>query len=110
MHASKYFTNYRIIIGLTKCLAVDVGIVTIPVDIEEARRNIENPIATIETMLLMRPSIIVPIKNFDYEVDGTILSSYDAVCRVMDSEHHKSLCTDTNGNPCYTPLQGAFQR
>ncbi|CAF5229502.1 unnamed protein product, partial [Rotaria magnacalcarata] len=65
---------------------------------------------TIETMLLMRPSVTVPIKNFDYEVDGTILSSYDAVRRVMDSEHHKSLCTDTNGNPCYTPLQRAFQR
>ncbi|CAF2060486.1 unnamed protein product [Rotaria magnacalcarata] len=61
-------------------------------------------------MLLMRPSVTVPIKHFDYEVDGKILSSYDAVRRVMDSEHHKSLCTDTNGNPCYTPLQRAFQR
>ncbi|CAF4911251.1 unnamed protein product, partial [Rotaria socialis] len=51
-------------------------LVIIPLDIEEARRNIIDPIPTTEIMLLMKPSLIVPVKDIDHEADGTILYAH----------------------------------
>ena len=84
--------------------------VAVPPDIEEARRNILNPIPVTEPMSILRPSVVVTVGKVDEEQDGSVLSPYNAIRRVMESEYQKSLRTDTNGNPIYTPLQRAFHR
>jgi hypothetical protein len=61
-------------------------------------------------MSILKPSVVVNIKRADDEQDGSFLPAYDAIRRIMKFEHQKSLQTDTNGNPIYTPLQRAFQR
>ncbi|CAF1278145.1 unnamed protein product [Didymodactylos carnosus] len=85
-------------------------LLTVPLDIEEARQHILNPIPTTETMLLLKPNVTVAVKETDHEYDGTILSARNVIRRIIDFEHEKSLQTDANGNSFYTPLQRAFQR
>ncbi|CAF2764223.1 unnamed protein product [Rotaria sp. Silwood2] len=82
----------------------------VPQDIAEARQNIIDPIPTTEKMLLLKPSVTIPAADKDDEDVGSLLSSRDAMRRIIDSEHKKSLQTDVNGNSLYTPLQRAFQR
>lgn len=81
-----------------------------PLDIEEARQNILNPISPIERMSILKPSVLVNIEKNDEEQDGSILSPYDAIRRIMEFEYQKASQIDMNGNPIYTPLQRAFQR
>lgn len=54
--------------------------------------------------------MIVDIKETDVEQDGSVISAYDAIRRIIDAEDQKSLQCDSKGNPIYTPLQRAFQR
>lgn len=61
-------------------------------------------------MSLLKPNIIIPMEKNDEEQDGSILSPYSAIRRIIDSEYQKSLQIMVNGDPLYTPLQRAFQR
>ena len=61
-------------------------------------------------MSLLKPSVIVDAKEADKKQDGSVLSAYNAIRRILESERLKSLQTDTKYNPIYTPLQTAFQR
>ncbi|CAM4830210.1 unnamed protein product [Rotaria magnacalcarata] len=84
--------------------------VIVPPDIEEARKNILNPIPTTEPISNLKPSVVVDIKEDDMEQDGSIISAYNAIRRVIEAEHEKSLQRDVKRKPIYTPLQRAFQR
>ncbi|CAF1344855.1 unnamed protein product [Rotaria sordida] len=85
-------------------------LIIVPPDIEEARKNILNPIPTTEPISNLKPSVVVDIKEADVEQDGSIISAYNAIRRVIEAEHQKSLQRDAKGKPIYTPLQRAFQR
>ncbi|CAF1225115.1 unnamed protein product [Rotaria sordida] len=85
-------------------------LIIVPPDIEEARKNISNPISPTEPISNLKPKVIVDIKEADKEQDGSIISAYNAIRRVMEAEHQKSLQCDAKGSPIYTPLQRAFQR
>jgi hypothetical protein len=85
-------------------------LVIVPPDIEEARKNILNPIAPTEPISNLKPSVVVDIKEPDVEQDGSIISAYNAIRRIIDVEDKKSLQCDAKGKPIYTPLQRAFQR
>ncbi|CAF1517353.1 unnamed protein product [Adineta ricciae] len=84
--------------------------IIVPPDIEEARKDVVNPIPTTEPISNIKPSVIVGVKEVDVEQDGSVISPYNAVRRIIEAEHQKSLQCDTKGNPIYTPLQRAFQR
>ncbi|CAF0973081.1 unnamed protein product [Adineta ricciae] len=84
--------------------------IIIPPDIEEARKNVVNPIPTTEPISNIKPSVTVDIQEADVEQDGSVISPYNAIRRIIEAEHQKSLQCDTKGNPIYTPLQRAFQR
>lgn len=84
--------------------------VAVPIDIEEARRHIRDPIPLTEKMSVLKPNIILSMKKADEEQDGSMLSPYNAIRRIIDSEYQKSLQITMNGDPVYTPLQRAFQR
>jgi hypothetical protein len=85
-------------------------LVVVPPDIEEARKNISNPIPTTEPISNLKPSVVVDIKESDVEQDGSIISPYNSIRRIIDAEDQKSLQRNAKGNPIYTPLQRAFQR
>ncbi|CAF1548510.1 unnamed protein product, partial [Rotaria sordida] len=78
--------------------------------ITRKRKNISNPISPTEPISNLKPKVIVNIKEADKEQDGSIISAYNAIRRVMEAEHQKSLQCDAKGSPVYTPLQRAFQR
>lgn len=61
-------------------------------------------------MSILKPSALVNTEKNDEEQDGSILSPYDAIRRIMEFEFQKSSQIDMNGGPIYTPLQRAFQR
>ncbi|UJR11956.1 hypothetical protein I4U23_016134 [Adineta vaga] len=85
-------------------------LIIVPPDIEEARKNIVNPIPPTEPISNLKPCVVVDIKDADIEQDGSIISAYNAIRRVIEAEHQKSLQCDAKGEPIYTPLQRAFQR
>lgn len=85
-------------------------LVEVPGDIAEARRDLLHPIPVTETMTVLKPTSIAPIKETDREPDGAIVSARDAARRVIDTYHAKSLQTDLHGNAKYNPLQRAFYR
>ncbi|CAF0827375.1 unnamed protein product [Adineta steineri] len=84
--------------------------IIVPPDIEEARKNIVNPIPPTEPISNLKPHVAVDIKEADIEQDGSIISAYNAIRRVIEAEHRKSLQCDAKGEPVHTPLQRAFQR
>ncbi|CAF1534404.1 unnamed protein product [Adineta ricciae] len=84
-------------------------LITVPPDIEEARKSISNPIPATEPISNLKPRVVVNVKETDTEQDGSIISAYDAIRRIIDAEYQKSLQRDTKGQPTYTPLQRAFQ-
>ena len=61
-------------------------------------------------MSILKPKVVVTTREADEERDGSTLSAYNSIRRIMQSEHQKSLQIDVNGNPIYTPLQRAFHR
>ncbi|CAF1538143.1 unnamed protein product, partial [Adineta ricciae] len=85
-------------------------IIIVPSDIEEARKNILNPIPATEPISTLKPNVIVDIKQADIELDGSIISPFNAIRRIINAEDNKSTQLDTNGKPTFTPLQCAFQR
>jgi hypothetical protein len=69
-----------------------------------------NPIPPTEPISNLKPRVVVDIIEADIEQDGSTISAYNAIRRVIDAEHQKSLQCDAKGKPIYTPLQRAFQR
>ncbi|CAF1449530.1 unnamed protein product [Adineta ricciae] len=82
----------------------------VPPDIEEARKNISDPIPATEPISNLKPNVIVDIKQADIELDGSIISPFNAMRRIINAEDNKSTQLNTNGKPTFTPLQRAFQR
>ncbi|CAF1452039.1 unnamed protein product [Adineta steineri] len=67
-------------------------------------------IPTAEPISNLKPRVDVGIKETDIEQDGSIISAYNAIRRIIEAEYQKSLQRDANRRPIYTPLQRAFQR
>ncbi|CAF1527429.1 unnamed protein product [Adineta ricciae] len=84
--------------------------IIVPPDIEEARKVVVNPIPTSEPISNIKPSVIIDVQEVNVEQDGSVISPYNAIRRIIEAEHQKSLQCDTKGNPIYIPLQRAFQR
>ncbi|CAF1433526.1 unnamed protein product [Adineta steineri] len=85
-------------------------LIIFPPDIEEARENILNPIPKTEPISNLKPRVVVGIKETDIEQDGSIISAYNAIRRVIEAEYQKSLQRDVKGRPIYTSLQRVFQQ
>lgn len=85
-------------------------LVSIPDDIEQLIGVIDNTTSVTETMTAIKPTAVIAPSEDDLENDGELLSPRNAMRRIIDYEHSKSLQTENIGNSVFTPLQRAFQR
>ncbi|CAF1480285.1 unnamed protein product [Adineta steineri] len=84
--------------------------VSIRDDIQELIQDNGGSILPVEILAELKPTILIPHKDGDREIDGNLLSPQTALKRIMDYYYSKSLKTDQKGKSSYTPLQRAFYR
>lgn len=88
-------------------------VVTIPDDIEKLIDDNDirnNPTYAAETIQSAKPTIITTHEESDREIDGSLLSPWEAIRRAINYYHNRSLQADQHGKSIYTPLQRAFDR